>query len=99
MILWQTAVAAGSVPYIEWGVKGILGAIGTAYLSLQIWQLRTTLKIYNKVERLYLIVCGDPYVKDDPGVVGDLKAHGVLLVNHEQRLHDIETELDRRTEG
>jgi hypothetical protein len=94
MILWQT-LAAAPATYFEWGVKGIFGAIGTLYLGLQVWQLRTTLKIYRRVERLYIIVCGDPYVRDDPGVVGDLRAHGVILANLQTRVHDIETKHDR----
>ena len=87
-IMQAAAVALPS--HYQWMLDGVVTGAATGYLGVQYWLVRTTLKMDAKLTRVHLAVCGNPEIKGDQGIAGDVECLKEGHANHEQRLHSLE---------
>lgn len=88
MHLLQQIAAQAASSHIEWAVKGLLGVAGTTYLGAQYWSMRKIFRMDEKLTRVHLTVCGNPDIKGDEGMAGDVKCLKEGYAVHEDRLND-----------
>lgn len=83
--LQQAAIAA--IPHAE---SAMLAGAGAILLAFNAWMGGLAWRMSNKLNRVYLAVCGNPDIDGDKGLAGRVHCHDTQIENHEHRLHELE---------